>query len=323
MKKNSIKLFPLLVIFFALTLTGCLKDSLYDSGMTQAVRSLGDQNFIEIHLTTQTNSNMINYSFNVSNTDTIINFVPVRLTSANPATEDIQVTFALDTVSTVMDSLVNIVGDMIPPSNMYKIQNSNMTVTIPKGSNQGFIQVKMKPSDFIGTTWALGFKITGVSSSKYTISNLNEGYVTFGIKNIYDGAYTVTGTLVDAANANFTGSYPDKIYLITQSGNSVAMYDPNYFGTYIHLMSNSGSQSGYGSFSPVFTFDNSGNITSVVNYYGQPAGNSRSAEIDPSGVNKWDPATKTIKVKYWMNQPSVISGHRVSFNETLTYTGSR
>jgi hypothetical protein len=61
-----------------------------------------------------------------------------------------------------------------------------------------------------------------------------------------------------------------------------------------------------------------------VNAYGQPASNGRYAQLDPTGVNTWDPVTKTLKVKYFMFQPSVIAvGPRVSFNETFTYVGVR
>jgi len=45
---------------------------------------------------------------------------------------------------------------------------------------------------------------------------------------------------------------------------------------------------------------------SVTNAYGQPAGNTRAAELDPSGVNAYDPDSKTIKVKFFMTQKSLV-----------------
>jgi hypothetical protein len=86
---------------------------------------------------------------------------------------------------------------------------------------------------------------------------------------------------------------------------------------------NGAAESAYGAFQPVFNFDANNNVTSVVNLYGQPAGNTRSAAIDPTGVNKWDPTTKTLRVKWFMYQPSVISGIRTTFDFTFTYVGVR
>lgn len=136
------------------------------------------------------------------------------------------------------------------------------------------------------------------------------------IINKYDGTYTLTGTMIDYSNANLTGKYPGNISLVTQDANSVAFYD-NDAKDYYHRILNGTSDSYYGSFAPVFIFDSNNNVIRVENKYGQPSSNGRSAELDPSGVNKWDPVTKILKVKYWMNQPSVFTPHRVLFDETF------
>jgi hypothetical protein len=73
----------------------------------------------------------------------------------------------------------------------------------------------------------------------------------------------------------------------------------------------------------VFLFDANDNITEVINEYGQPAGNTRSAQIDPGGINKWSSIDRHIDVKFWMNQPSSIAGHRTSFDLKFTYLGPR
>ena len=127
--------------------------------------------------------------------------------------------------------------------------------------------------------------------------------------------------MVDYANAGLTGRYPMSVGMVTSGANTVRLYDYVIGGVY-HSISTPGL-SYYGSFGVEFTIDASNNITKVINVYGQPASNGRSAEIDPSGANSWDPATKTLKVKYWMNQPSVIAGHRTSFDETFKYVGVR
>lgn len=138
------------------------------------------------------------------------------------------------------------------------------------------------------------------------------------IANKYEGNYTLTGTMTDYTSSSLTGFYPDDVNLIAQSSTSVALFDNDNNKDYYHHILSGGSASSYGEFCPVFTFDANNNVISVVNKYGQPsATRGRSAELDPSGVNKWDPTTKVLKVKYWMNQTGV-SGHKTLFDETFT-----
>ena len=308
-------------------LSSCLKDKEYDDRSIQSVRSEGTQKIIEIGVSATNTTNFLSTAFDALNKDTVIDFIPVRLASAEPAPEDIHVTLVKN------DALVNDYNTNngtayeIPDATMFSVVNPGLVVTIPKGSYVGYLQIKLKPSDFLGSDWALGYKIASVDKQGYTISgNLNYGIVAFGIKNQYDGHYRVTALepMTDEANPNLTGRYPMDVYLITQSGNSVAMFDIAV-GTYAHSISNGGSLSLYGSFSPQFNFDPSGDgtIVSVENAYGQPSSNGRSAELDPSAPHKWDPATHNIDVKYWMNQPSVIPGHRTTFHEHFEYLGPR
>jgi hypothetical protein len=140
--------------------------------------------------------------------------------------------------------------------------------------------------------------------------------------NKYDGYYTATGSLTDHVNGSIVGFYPWNVALATTSPNSVVVVDQSGItNDRYHSISLNGSNSNYGEFTPVFTFDNNNNVTSVTNYWGQPSpSRGRSAQIDPTGVNKWDPATKLLKVKYWM----VENGNqRTSFDETYTWTGQR
>lgn len=102
---------------------------------------------------------------------------------------------------------------------------------------------------------------------------------------------------------------------------------PKDLGIPGYLILSGTSLSYYGSFGPVFTFDAITNkITSVTNFYGQPAGNSRSAQLDPSGSNQYDPNTKTMTIKFWMNEPNAVPiapHHRRLFINTLIYWGPR
>lgn len=321
MNKKIYKIFPVIALALLTMFTSCLGDSDYENNLI-GTKNNGNQNFVEVHLTSADNSNTVSRSYDAIGRDTTINMIPINLTSG-PAQSDVTVTFqVLDASnSTVVKSYVDDDGFVVPDATKYTILNAGNKVTIPAGSSTGYLQIKLNPNNLIGDTYILAIKITAVSDVKYTISNLNVGYVKMGAKNMYDGKYEVSGTMVDATNAAFTGAYPLPVYLITQDGSSVGYWDVDVWDNYFHAFMNGSSYSGYGSFAPVFKFDASNNVIAVTNIYGQPAGNGRSAQLDPSGINKFDPATKTLKVKYWMNQPG--STHRTSFNETFTYVEAR
>ena len=174
--------------------------------------------------------------------------------------------------------------------------------------------------------YGVGFTISSVSKPGVQIpSNLKNVLFLFTVKNKYDGRYTVTGTMVDNANATLTGYFPMTYDMITAGAKVVDGFDPVVWEDYFVPIRSGTAVSGYGSYCPSFTFDANDKITGVINLYGQPAGNGRYAQIDPSGVNAWDPATKTIKVKFFMFQPSVIPlpDPRVNFDWTMTYSGPR
>ena len=100
------------------------------------------------------------------------------------------------------------------------------------------------------------------------------------------------------------------------------MFSPD-LGISGHLFLNLSNLSYYAKFSVIVKFDPVTNkAVSVRNGYGQPSENGRSAVLDPSGINTWDPSTKNIKIKYWMDETGV-TGHKVSFDETWTYIGAR
>ncbi len=212
----------------------------------------------------------------------------------------------------------------VDPGNPFN--GSEWTVTFNPGDHAKPIMIKLDPTQLdLSQQYALGFTITDASGAK--ISNgLQSAMIEVGVKNRYDGVYRVTGTMVDLAAPTITGYFPQDVQLVTAGASSVVMI-PIDLGIPGHLILSAGSLSYYGSFGPVFTFDlATDKVISVTNTYGQPAGNTRSAQIDPSGVNKWDAATKDMDVKYFMLQPNTITTPphiRVTFDEHFQYLGPR
>lgn len=170
--------------------------------------------------------------------------------------------------------------------------------------------------------YALPLTITSVDGGG-NISSSKSLMVKVLVKNAWDGAYEVTGNMVDANPAN-SGFFPFDYHLVTSGANTVDGFSPYFVDYFIQINDGEGA---YGAFSPIFEFDPETNkVVAVTNIYGQPAGNTRSAQLDPDGENYYDPETKTIKVKFFMIQPSYIPTPphiRVRFDWTLKRTGDR
>jgi hypothetical protein len=246
--------------------------------------------------------------------------VTVNYTGVDGAPEDVSVVLAFDDVAvSTMSSTYTVL-----PSTLYTVPN--YTVTIPKGSKTATFHITLNTAAFDFTkTYALGIKIK--SSSAGTISsNYGTGVFVIVAKNKYDGVYTVTSSsaMVDNTSTTLTGYYPMTQELRTTGATSVVEYDGYlYASNYYHPIKSGTSTSAYGNFSPIFTMDADGNVTSVTNYYGQGTNSSlRGARLNPAGVNKFTVSgtTKVLEVSYIMTQSG---GDRTFFYEKWTYTKAR
>ena len=314
-------------IFWSVTilimgLTSCLKDT-----APVADPSAGTNNVVEFQNSNIPNSytsiypQYVNDLKNLTKVGTDTFNVNINWAGAQyNAPQDINVTISVDAASLTAFNNDQGTNYVLPPTAIYSVP---LTATIKAGTPQTTIKVVITNGasyDF-SKSYALPLKI--VTSSYGLIStNFGTAIYSFSARNKYDGHYTLTGTMVDAANAGLGGYYPNDVDLVTTGAAQVAMYD-NTIGGYYHAILSGSSLSYYGSFGVVFNFDANDNVSSVINKYGQPASNGRLCTIDPSGVNKWNSTTHNLTVKYWMDQPSVITPHRTSFNELYTYVGPR
>ena len=222
---------------------------------------------------------------------------------------------------------------------------TTLATTVPAAAADGKITLEFAPGDFSKTItvnvpdatkfdfskqYAVAYKlvsVTGTGAISQAVGK--EIVVQVGVKNKYDGVYEVTALspMLDVVNAAFTGYYPFSYELRTSGANSCLCYDKTVWADYMHPMLNAGATSGYGSFGLEVFFDPATNkIIDVKNPWGNPPGNTRMPDIDPSGVNKWDPLTGNIQFKYWMKQPSLVPAApniRVYFDEYWKYKGQR
>lgn len=196
MNKIINKIFPILTLAFALSLTACLTDSAYDNN--QIGINPGNNKFVEVHLTSSDGSNSISTAYDHFNRDTtVVQFIPVNLTEVS--TNDVTVTFQLeDAKDSIMAGFIS-AGNAIPDPTKFVVQNAGNKVVIKAGTHTGYISVKFNPSN-LGGFFIFGVKLTAVSDPKYAISNLATGYVKFGIKNQYDGNYLCKGYRIRPGN---------------------------------------------------------------------------------------------------------------------------
>jgi hypothetical protein len=319
MKLLNIRLLFALVAT-ALFGTGCLKDDNFDDGK-YGIDLDGASKIVEI---AGPIDGFVNIDLVGSPNDTTVDIVLVRLAGPGNADQDITVTLALD--PTIITAYNNAHGTSYeaPAANQYSIPS--LTVTIPAGQKTGSLRLSAKPNNLFGGDYALGVRLVSVSDPNVKISgNWNTQVVGLTIRNKYDGVYTMTGTLVDVAVPTIVAKSPQTVHLITTGTNSVYLHNAGTnqasFKDLFPIL-NGTAESAYGAFTPEFTFDANNNVISVVNAYGQPSSNGRSAALDPSGVNKWDPVTRKLEVKWLMTQPPT-PGVRSTFNFTFTYVGPR
>jgi hypothetical protein len=255
--------------------------------------------------------------------------VPVKLVGVFNK-EEVSVTVEVDNsiLSTYNDE--NETDYVEAPNSFYTIGSSE--VVIPNGERESKFNLKMLPENFdFDNNYAIGLRIKSINKGSGVISG-NFGAIILAVspKNPLDGQYTWTGTLEDVTAPAFTSATTRRTYTVqlrTIGPDKVAFYDPYVWADYMYPFYTGTGWSGYGSFAPVFTFDLTTNkITAVTNYYGQPAANTRSAELDPAGENTYDPATKTIKVSYFMLQPSSVAASphiRSIMHDEYIYSGVR
>jgi hypothetical protein len=203
----------------------------------------------------------------------------------------------------------------------------NLTVTFQPGEAIKEVRIRLNKTGLdLSQQYALAYTVSQVGSGGKVSTDFKNALVSIIIKNKYDGHYRLTGSMVDAANAALTGYYPVEVDLETVGADAVILNPTQgpWKYQYSYPIYNGAAGSAYGSFTPVFIFDlSTDKIIAVENAYGQPASNGRSGELNPAGENKWFASDRHIEVSYWMNQPSVIPGHRSTMIENFEYLGPR
>jgi len=312
----------LLICSMSLLFASCKKDD---------VEGLGDAGQTIVKLPSDEGYNLI--AMDLTNTAQDVSILEVRRDVHNEASLNSTMKVVIVQDDAVIDAYNTEHGtSYVPlPASVFTVDPSNpavngaYTVTFNPGEFYKTIKISVPDATQLDPAelYALGFKIQSVEGDGKASAELNETVVEVALKNKYDGHYKVTGSMVDLTSASLVGLYPFEMDLITVDASSVIMYHTGTpFTGYYHPILNGASVSAYGNYAPVFIFDPATNkIVGIDNGYGQGAG-SRWAVLDPTGINAYDPATKTIRVKYFMNQPNATT-IRTTFDETFTYMRPR
>ncbi len=260
------------------SMAGCLKDDAFDNREIQSLAG-GATNVVEVRLTATSTINFLPFVFGDSNKDTTVNLIPIALASG-PAAQDINVTVTQNNALVDQYNAANGTAFKVPPANLFTIANAGGKVTIPRGSDIGYLQLKFVPLSFQGEDWALGFEITAVDNPGILISgNLKGGVAGLLVTNAYEGDYHTTGYF---QHPTAPRDIDQEDFLSTISARGVTKTLGDLTGTNINIRINADNTvtitPGSGT---------SGTTASVANIAGDPVYN-----------NRYDPATKTFWLKY-------------------------
>lgn len=315
------------IVLLSLSFAGCLDDK------SNPLDPTGAQNILEFANISIPASGqdavhpLYVVSFGVSTSaefDVILSY-----SGPNSNEKNIEITLEVDPIALDAYNDQNGTNYELLDDDLYTIPS--MTVTMPKGETKLNVPITVFPDQYdLSKNYALPLRIVAASSG---IISQNWGTAIFGtvVKNRYDGEYKIlTGSMLETTNPNFVGYYPkNSIYLQTVNGNTVNYYD-NEYGQQGHLFWTGTGLSYWGGFAAQLQFDNAtGNVTSVVNAFGQ-GNNNREGYLDTSAgaINKItfeaDGVTpKTLDVWYYFKQLNGCACNRAFWKETYTYVGPR
>jgi len=321
----------------AVAFSGCLKDKGFDNGEYGV-----PVNEVKGVSLPQARSGSITFALFSLDQPQVLAAPVMAIEAINRPTTDVNLTFALKPDLVAADPSLTLL-----PSTEYTV---NLSAKIATGQLLDTLEITLPRSSnlYPNLVYGLGLELVSADNGYIVAGNMKDVLIKIAVKNKYDGVYTVTGTYrdVSAAGAGFTARYPTEYQLITTGPSSVNVaQEINGEITPGYLFQTAAGGSYYGSFGIQAFFDGATDqLTEVRNYFGDPsnpstgvgnpgagtgapdyaASNGRRATLDPSGINAYDAATKTIRIKYFMLQPSVVpAGPRCFIDETWVYDRPR
>jgi hypothetical protein len=314
------------VLFAAIAFAGCLKDKGFDNheygindpdtqppgvGFTFGYKAKND------------------YGLDVSASAQIINnLLVIKILAGTPPASDVTVTLTNTTAAQV--AAYNAANGTSIQALPTAILNIPLSIVIPAGAMDVKLPITVSNTTALNPNvqYALGLTIASATSGYTIADNFKNLFIVFGVKNAYDGKYSIRGKF-------YHPSYPfypfaSNVEMQTTGPSSNIMYWPlaGDFGAPFSTSPSGSSLSYFGSQWPQFTVNTSTNKVTVDNVYpGAVTFYAMGKGFDNAGYNsRWDPATKTFFVCYGYNLGAAgdfILGTSRMWMDTLVRTGPR
>jgi hypothetical protein len=221
----------------------------------------------------------------------------------------------------------NSTGFIELPANSYTLLTDINSVTFGAGEAIKEIKISVNQSLLdLSEAYALGFSIADAGTGAVINTSLKDALYNIGIKNKYDGDYsmgiTTIGWSAYGISDNLPGTWPSNIGLVTSGAASVIIYD--YFrGDNLQPAFTTGNASAtaFGATAPQFTFDPVTDKLININNIIPDDGRGRTLHLNPAyTTSRYDAVTKTIYAYYIMTQNGRPDQQ---INVVLKYVGPR
>ena len=226
--------------------------------------------------------------------------VNVSYSGGAVAPTDITVNLVLDDAALTTYNSEDGVSYVIPPASAYRLPS---TVVIKAGTQLTQVQATVIRSADYDFSQSYGLPIKIASASTGVIStNLSTSIYSFGVRNQYDGHYSLKGYTLRSGDAAKTGNFTDAggMDLVTVGSNSLTFADLQPWA----------DLTGVGIGNPVVAVNPDNSVT--IN-------SSGGAKNNPGYTSVYDPGTKTFYISFtWGAGPSA----RLA-TDTLTYISAR
>ncbi len=283
---------------FILSLSSCLKeDPYFDPAQSN--------NVIEFANTGDLNNETLPRFYSdlgtlAAGSSTTIN---ININTAGPNMAGSDITVGLELDQAALDNYNSVEGAsyVIPPASVFSFPSS---VVIKKGTNRIQAQATITNSaDFsFDDAYALPIKIASVSDGTPVSANFGTALYSFGVRNAYDGHYSIKGYTLRAGDNVLSGNFTGKTMDLETTGKSSVAFGAAQFW---------GNGSAVGIPNPQLTI-NADNSVTVFNADG-------GAKNNPAYNSRYEPETKTFYISFsWGAGPA----SRLA-TDTLTYIGER
>jgi Domain of unknown function (DUF1735) len=237
-------------------------------------------------------------------TQVVDGFVYVNLESGVPASSDVTITIANNT--TALLNAYNTANGTAILALPTAVWNVVTTLVIPSGGRN--VQVPLNVTNTLALNpnlqYAVGLTITNVTGGYKIATNLDDLFIVFGVKNQYDGKYTLRGQFYHPSASPDYAWYTTPVQMWTTGPNSVKMWTPIFGGNgFYHPWSSGGSLTAFGSQEPEYTVNPATNAVTVFNSF-VPAATIYSMGIGYTNAgysSRWDPALKTMYACFGYN----------------------